>query len=95
MNAVEIIRDADYRLDHNEITLGEYEKLIEALKDVRQVVHGHWETGSNTQCGISCSVCGMPLDDFCGSADYIDLKYEPNFCPHCGAIMDGDENERN
>ena len=57
--------------------------------DVVPVVHGRWRTGSDTQCGISCSVCGIPLDDFCGSIDYIYLKYEPNFCPHCGAVMNG------
>lgn len=92
MNAIEIIRDADHKLDHNDITLGEYEKLIEALKDVRPVVHGRW-TGSDTQCGISCSVCGMPVDDFCGSIDYICLEYEPNFCPHCGSTMDGKDGD--
>lgn len=91
MNAVKILLDAERKLDHNEITLGEYEKLIEPLKDVRPVVHGQWKT-SDTQCGISCSVCGTPVDDFCGSIDYIDLYYEPNFCPHCGARnIEGDD----
>lgn len=91
MNAIKIIRDADCNLDYNEITLGEYEKLIEALKDVRPVVHGRW-LGCDTQCGIACSVCGTPVDDFCCSIDYIDLKYEPNFCPNCGARnIEGDD----
>lgn len=92
MNAIEILLDAERKLDHNDITLGEYEKLIEPLKDVRPVVHGWW-AGSDTQCGISCSVCGMPVDDFCGSIDYIFLEYEPNFCPHCGAVMDGKDGD--
>ena len=30
----------------------------------------------------------VAVDDFCHSADYIDLDYEPNFCPNCGAKME-------
>ena len=51
---------------------------------------GHW-IGADSQCGIACSLCLTPVDDFCGSIDYIDLYYKPNFCPHCGARM---ENEK-
>ena len=47
-------------------------------------IRGKW-VGADTQCGIACSVCGVAVDDFCHSADYIDLDYEPNFCPNCGA----------
>ena len=68
------------------------EKYINALPatiDVVPIVHGKWIKGCDTQCGIACSVCGTPVDDFCGSIDYILLEYEPGFCPHCGAIMDG------
>ena len=50
---------------------------------------GKW-IPSDSQCGIRCSVCGAPVDDFCHSIDYIDLVYEPNFCPNCGAKMEGD-----
>lgn len=49
-------------------------------------IKGKW-VGSDTQCGIACSICGVAVDDFCHSADYIDLDYEPNFCPNCGADM--------
>ena len=71
------------------------DRAIMALKalptvDAVPVVRGRWRTCSDTQCGISCSVCGMPVDDFCGSIDYINLEYEPNFCPHCGARMVND-----
>ena len=47
---------------------------------------GKW-IPSDSQCGIRCSVCGAPVDDFCHSIDYIDLVYEPNFCPNCVAKM--------
>ena len=50
---------------------------------------GKW-IPSDSQCGIRCSACGVPVDDFCHSIDYIDLDYEPNFCPNCGAKMKGD-----
>ena len=49
-------------------------------------IRGTW-VGSETQCGIACSVCGVAVDDFCHSVDYMDLDYEPNFCPYCGADM--------
>lgn len=71
-----------------------YINALPAVVDVVPVVHGKWIRGCDTQCDIACSVCGTPVDDFCHSIDYIDLKYEPDFCPHCGAIMDADSVER-
>lgn len=47
---------------------------------------GKW-IPSDSQCGIRCSVCGVPVDDFCHSIDYIDLVYKPNYCPNCGLKM--------
>ena len=38
MNAVEIVRAAEYDLDHNRINLGEFEKRLEPLHDVEPVV---------------------------------------------------------
>ena len=58
--------------------------------DIIPVRHGRW-IDCDTQCGISCSVCGTPVDDFFHSIDYIDLEYKPNYCPHCGARMDGEQ----
>lgn len=53
---------------------------------------GRW-VGADSQCGIGCPFCGAPVDDFCSSIDYIDLKYEPNLCPNCGADMGQKEND--
>lgn len=53
--------------------------------DVAQVVHGRWEmrpTGMATDTGPEykayCTVCNEP-----------NKQYQPPFCPHCGAKMDG------
>ena len=53
--------------------------------DVVQVVHGRWEmrpTGMATDTGPEykayCTVCNKP-----------NKQYQPSFCPHCGAKMDG------
>ena len=86
MDAVKIIKDANWRVDVGDITIGQYEELIAPLRDVAPVRHGRW-IGCDTQCGIACSICGTPVDDFCHSIDYIDLAYKPNYCPNCGARM--------
>ena len=53
--------------------------------DVAPVVHGRWEmrpTGMVTDTGPEykayCTVCNEP-----------NKQYQPPFCPHCGAKMDG------
>lgn len=53
--------------------------------DVAPVVHGQWEmrpTGMATDTGpeykACCTVCNEP-----------NKQYQPPFCPHCGAKMDG------
>lgn len=38
MNLIELLRDADRKLDTGEITIGEYEKMIAPLKDAVPVV---------------------------------------------------------
>lgn len=74
-----------------------------ANKNICEALHNAYEMGkseqrigkwipSDSQCGIRCSVCGVPVDDFCHSIDYIDLDYEPNFCPNCGLPMKGANN---
>ena len=56
--------------------------------DVAPVVHGRWEmrpTGMATDTGPEykayCTVCNEP-----------NKQYQPPFCPHCGAKMDGGAN---
>ena len=61
------------------------ELLTLPAADVAPVVHGRWEmrpTGMATDTGPEykayCTVCNEP-----------NKQYQPPFCPHCGAKMDG------
>ena len=65
--------------------------------DVAPVIHGRWEwfdeetgtpfTGYEREWGWRCSRCKHELPD-----DYDDPDYRPmiDYCPYCGARMDGD-----
>lgn len=53
--------------------------------DVAPVVHGRWKTSSDRPDTLICSVCKCGFDMW---------KHDPhNYCPNCGARMDGVENE--
>lgn len=84
MDAIkEYFRIAD-KLEHEEITLQEYEEQCQMLRDVREVVHGEWQVyydEDSPQDGIwKCSVCNC--------VRLIDDISPTNFCPNCGAKMD-------
>lgn len=71
-----------------------FEKAAQMLEklpaaDVAPVVHGRWEmrpTGMATDTGPEykayCTVCNEP-----------NKQYQPPFCPHCGAMMDGERKD--
>lgn len=72
---------------HNDYTGWSIADGIEAIPaaDVAPVVHGRWEmrpTGMATDTGPEykayCTVCNEP-----------NKQYQPPYCPHCGAKMDG------
>ena len=51
--------------------------------DVAPMVHGRWETNSDRPDSLICSVCKCGFDMW---------KHDPhNYCPNCGAKMDGGE----
>lgn len=53
--------------------------------DVAPVRHGYWETNSDIPDSLICSVCNCGFDMW---------KHDPhNYCPNCGAKMDGELNE--
>lgn len=61
---------------------------IEAIQpaDVAPVRHGRWEPGNPI-----CPVCGG--DKFKDLDADIWCDWQPDFCPNCGAKMDGELNE--
>lgn len=87
------------------ITIATAKKLVRSLvlrtpaADVAPVVHGQWEwfdedtgtpiTGHEREWGWRCSRCKHELPD-----DYDDPDYRPmlDYCPYCGAKMDGGAN---
>lgn len=84
--ALEIVRDQG-NAHPNAYHLTNYATLIlrEApTVDAVQVMHGRWETNSDRPDTLICSICKCGFDMW---------KHDPhNFCPNCGAKMDGDEN---
>ena len=68
--------DRNYGVIDSDIVYGVLEEVSSA--DVVPVVHGEWEIVSNNQfVGYRCSICKR-LNGF-----------SANYCPHCGAKMDG------
>ena len=53
--------------------------------DVSPVRHGRWEINSDRPDSLICSVCKCGFDMW---------KHDPhNYCPNCGAKMDGGKND--
>lgn len=103
MNAVEIYEKASWDLEHNKITLGEFEERIKPLYDVEPVRHGYWFKDDKFYHDIMVDgnpVCLYHTCSVCGVADeYITVDERPNgthsilrhvrkYCPNCGARME-------
>ena len=55
------------------------------IADVAPVRHGQWKTNSDRPDTLICSICKCGFDMW---------KHDPhNYCPNCGAKMDGGEDE--
>ena len=54
--------------------------LLEEQPTIDPVKHGHWKFAKDVY--VSCSVCGVTILLF--NAE------NPNYCPHCGAKMEGE-----
>ncbi len=53
--------------------------------EAEPVRHGRWDF-------TSCSLCGHSFLEYAeADCDHSFYRYLPNFCPHCGAKMDGKE----
>ena len=67
-----------------------YKMAIEVLKkvpavDAVPVVHAYWIDCSDYNDGTVCRKCSA-----CNDMQIHYNKYYPNYCPECGARMDGD-----
>ena len=65
--------------------------------DVTPVVHGKWIDYSEKHekgMDLRCSICNKRASAFVGGFDDFWDNYRPNFCSHCGAKMDL-EDEKN
>ena len=59
----------------------------EPTVDAVEVVHGRW-------IGQRCSVCNESYMDYADADSYPAIgEPKPNYCPNCGAKMDGDGDE--
>lgn len=63
--------------------------------DVVEVRHGHWEVRSDEyEICASEFVCSVCKESFCSSELTDEQFFEMmQYCPHCGARMDGDDGE--
>ena len=75
---------------HGESMRGGIRKALRIIEqaptiDIAPVVHGEWVKDGGCEC--RCKKCGYaPLYDYFGRVRL------SNYCPHCGAKMDGGEN---
>lgn len=68
------------KLGRSKFVLLPYEHLSDVpLADVVEVVHGKWEY--DHWCEFKCSICGHQSQS--------EPRGKENFCPNCGAKMDG------
>ena len=51
--------------------------------DVEEVKHGEWKSGNDLYYRVNCSLCGY--EHYLGAF----YQYSGNYCPNCGAKMDG------
>jgi hypothetical protein len=63
--------------------------------EAEPVKHGRWESEHETWGRLQCSVCKKEalLEEAKGDVGRILLYVTSNYCPNCGAKMDGGNNE--
>ncbi len=85
--AIDAVNDVYYDTPDINLSVDKLEAALLGIPaaDVAPVVHGRWENGNPI-----CPVCGenkfkdLDADIWC--------DWKPDYCPNCGARMDGDSN---
>ena len=76
-----LLNDATEQVGYSREDAADCIHYIDAA-DVAPVRHGRWGTNSDRPDSLICSVCNCGFDMW---------KHDPhNYCPHCGAKMDGE-----
>lgn len=77
------------RIIHSDGTMGGWNAVVMSsvinsapTADVVEVRHGEWTKSSPYNRFMNCSICGFGQD-----------HTTFNYCPHCGAKMDGERSE--
>ena len=81
--AIEAVNDVYYDTPDINLSADKLEAALRGIQysDVVPVVHGRWETNSDRPDTLICSICKCGFDMW---------KHDPhNYCPNCGAKMDG------
>ena len=96
IDANELLRDVDRYFFW---AADEVRRFIKAAHtvDAVKVVHGRWECTYDAKYGetdVTCSCCKIPRKiNGCYITSTVESCYfEDNYCPNCGAKMDGDGN---
>ena len=97
MTYLDLIRNADYKLDNDAITLGEYEQMIEPLnREIQpEPKKSVWIRMSDRDGEYyCCNNCGEDLPRYQLGTPTFDKPFPPKmsiertrFCPNCGARM--------
>ena len=84
--AVDAVLDVYCDTPDVDLSCEKFEAAIRKIQaaDVAPVRHGRWLDGK-------CTVCGWEEPDVCTWLGYDSEAWiETQYCPNCGAIMDGD-----
>lgn len=103
MTYLDLIRNADYKLDNDAITLGEYEQMIEPLnREIQpEPKKSVWIRMSDRDGEYyCCNNCGEELPRYTKVSPSWDVPFpqkysiDPtDFCPSCGSYNGGDNYE--
>lgn len=93
MRLSKVYEDAEHRLERNEITLGEFERLVDI--EVIEPKRGEWLVDEGGWKGLDyyppkckCNQCGYEEEL------YIIHTKPTNYCPNCGCQMEVADDEQ-